>query len=114
MNKKSGLLAVSGLTNDIRDLLEAAEGGNERAKLALDMFVYSTCRNVGRHVVRPWAGQTPWCSPPAPVRTPPTSAAWSPERLGCMGFVLDDEKNVQRHDEPLVDRGPRLARGASS
>ncbi len=105
MNKKSGLLAVSGLTNDIRDLLEAAEGGNERAKLALDMFVYSTCRNVGAMwaalggadtlVFTAGAGQNS-----ADIRRMVT------ERLGCMGFVLDDEKNVQRHDEPWSIEAP--------
>ena len=39
LNKKCGLLGVSGISNDFRDLEEAMEKGNERAKLAYDMFV---------------------------------------------------------------------------
>ena len=38
MNKKSGLLGVSGLSNDLRDIIKAAEEGNYRAKLALDIY----------------------------------------------------------------------------
>lgn len=46
LNKRSGLLGVSGLTGDMRELLHAAEGGNRRAELAVDMF----CRRV-RHYI---------------------------------------------------------------
>ena len=40
LNKKSGVLGVSGVSSDFRDLDNAAENGNERAALALDMFHY--------------------------------------------------------------------------
>jgi len=49
LNKKSGLLGVSGLGNDMRDLLAAAAGGNERAQLAVDMFVYRIVKYVGAY-----------------------------------------------------------------
>ncbi len=38
MNKKSGLFGLSGLSNDLRDILKAAEEGNDRAQLALDVY----------------------------------------------------------------------------
>lgn len=47
LNKKSGVLGVSGLSSDFRDLENAAKEGNERAKLALDMFIYSVKRYIG-------------------------------------------------------------------
>ena len=47
LNKKSGVLGVSGLSSDLRDLEEAAEKGNERAQLALDMFITRVRRYVG-------------------------------------------------------------------
>jgi acetate kinase len=47
LNKKSGLLGISGVSNDVRDLWAAAEKGNERAMLALDMFAYSVRRFLG-------------------------------------------------------------------
>jgi acetate kinase len=40
LNKHSGLLGISGVSNDMRALLEAEASGNERAKLALDVFCY--------------------------------------------------------------------------
>lgn len=47
LNKKSGVLGVSGLSSDFRDLEEAAEKRNERAQLALDMFITRVRRYVG-------------------------------------------------------------------
>ena len=46
LNKQSGLLGISGLSGDMRDLLNAAEGGNRRAELAVDMF----CRRVRQYI----------------------------------------------------------------
>lgn len=40
MNKKSGLLGISGLTNDMRTIVKAIASGSEKAKLAFDMFCY--------------------------------------------------------------------------
>ena len=42
MNKKSGVAGISGVSSDFRDLDKAAAEGNERARLALDMFMYQT------------------------------------------------------------------------
>ena len=47
MNKKSGFLGISGVTSDCRDLHKAAQEGNERAQLALDMFVYQIKKFIG-------------------------------------------------------------------
>lgn len=47
MNKQSGFLGISGVSSDCRDLHAAAKGGNKRAQLALDMFVYQIKKFVG-------------------------------------------------------------------
>lgn len=47
LNKESGVWGISGVSSDFRDLDKAAAEGNERAKLALDMFVYSVKRYIG-------------------------------------------------------------------
>lgn len=47
LNKESGVLGISGISSDFRDLSKEADEGNERAKLALDMFVYSVKRYLG-------------------------------------------------------------------
>ncbi|MDD3920062.1 MAG: acetate kinase [Eubacteriales bacterium] len=49
MNKKSGMLGVSGVSSDFRDLSKAAEEGNERAALALDMFAYKVKQFIGAY-----------------------------------------------------------------
>lgn len=48
LNKKSGLIGVSGSSNDIRQLIASEEGGDKRAKLALDLFVYRVQLEIGR------------------------------------------------------------------
>ena len=50
LNKHSGLLGVSGLSNDMRKLLEAEAAGNERAKLAVDLFCYRLRKYVAAYV----------------------------------------------------------------
>lgn len=47
--KESGLKGVSGVSNDIRDITKAADEGNPRAKLALDLLVYSARHWIGAY-----------------------------------------------------------------
>lgn len=49
-NKKSGLLGISGVSSDMRDVEEAAEAGNERAQLALDIFYNRVIKYIGQYV----------------------------------------------------------------
>ncbi len=49
MNKESGVLGISGVSSDFRDLDDAVEEGNERAKLALDMFNYAVRKYIGAY-----------------------------------------------------------------
>jgi len=51
LNKKSGLLGVSGLSNDMRTIEEAAAGGHERARLAFDIFCYVLAKAIAALVV---------------------------------------------------------------
>jgi acetate kinase len=51
LNKKSGLLGVSGLSNDMRTIEEAAAGGHERARLAFDLFCYVLAKSIAGLVV---------------------------------------------------------------
>jgi len=49
LNKRSGLLGISGVSSDFRDILEAAEKGNDRAQLAIDMFSYRVKKYIGEY-----------------------------------------------------------------
>lgn len=50
MNKKSGVDGISGISSDFRDVETAADNGNERAALALDIFAYSVKRYIGMYM----------------------------------------------------------------
>lgn len=49
MNRESGLLGVSGISDDMRDILEAAGNGDENAKEAIDMFCYLVIKYIGSY-----------------------------------------------------------------
>jgi acetate kinase len=49
MNKKSGVLGVSGVSSDFRDLEDASAAGNDRARLAMDMFTYQCKKFIGAY-----------------------------------------------------------------
>lgn len=49
LNKKSGVLGISGVSSDFRDVLEESEKGNERAKLALDIFNYKVRAQISAY-----------------------------------------------------------------
>ncbi|VBB05666.1 aliphatic acid kinase short-chain [Lucifera butyrica] len=49
LNKKSGVLGVSGVSSDFRDIEEAAVAGNDRAQLALEMFAYKVRKYIGSY-----------------------------------------------------------------
>jgi acetate kinase len=51
LSKEGGLLGLSGVSNDLRDIERAAEGGNARAQLAIDAFVESIRHYVGAYLV---------------------------------------------------------------
>ncbi len=50
LNKQSGLLGISGVSSDMREVGAAADGGNDRAKLAIDMFVYRVKKYIGSYI----------------------------------------------------------------
>ena len=49
LNKESGILGLSGISSDFRDLEKANEEGNERAKMALNVFEYRVAKYVGAY-----------------------------------------------------------------
>ena len=49
LNKKSGVLGISGVSSDMREVTAAANSGNERARLALDMYFYRIKKYIGAY-----------------------------------------------------------------
>ena len=50
LNKRSGLLGISGISNDMRQLIDASNKGNERARLAIDIFAYRVKKYISAYV----------------------------------------------------------------
>ncbi|MDK2903665.1 MAG: acetate kinase [Clostridiales bacterium] len=50
LNKESGILGISGVSSDLRDVEDAAAAGNERAQLAMDMLCYRAKKYVGSYI----------------------------------------------------------------
>ena len=95
LNKKSGVLGISGVSSDFRDVIEAANKGNERAKLALDIFHYKV-----RAQIAAYAGIMGGVD--VIVFTAGIGENSSLTRKECLngleflGFNIDDEKNAVR------------------
>ena len=70
LNKKSGLLGISGVSSDKRDVEEAAAAGNKRAQLASDMLNYQIKKTIGAYI----AAMAAW----TPSSLPAASASMTP------------------------------------
>lgn len=101
LNKKSGMLGVSGVSNDNRDITAAAESGNKRAQLAVDMQRYQIAKFVGSYMAA-------MNGVDAVVFTGGIGENDSALRkevcsyLGFAGVEVCDEKNAVRGEETLI------------
>ena len=103
LNKKSGVLGISGLSSDFRDLEEAAENGNKRAKLALDVFVSRVKKYVGAYAAT-------MCGIDALIFTAGIGENSSYVRekicegLECLNIRIDSELNKVRGEEAQLNK----------
>ena len=103
LNKKSGVLGVSGVSSDFRDLEAAAEEGNERAKLALDMFDYSVAKVVGSYAAA-MNGVDAIIFTAGVGENAPTTRAGISSYLGYLGAELDEEANAKRGEDRCISK----------
>ncbi|MDD6158378.1 MAG: acetate kinase [bacterium] len=95
LNKKSGVLGISGVSSDFRDLDNAAAEGNVRAQLALDKFAYEVKKYIGAYIAA--MGGVDVLTFTAGVGENSSSMRASIcEGLECFGIKLDPEKNKGR------------------
>lgn len=103
LNKQSGVLGISGVSSDFRDLEIAMEEGNSRAKLALDVFVNRVKKYVGAYVAT-------MCSIDALVFTAGIgeNSGYIREKvcegLECLGIKIDSELNNVRGEEAQLNK----------
>ena len=98
LNKKSGVLGISGVGSDFRDLEKAAKDGNERAQLALDKFAYEVRKYIGSYAAA--MGGVDIITFTAGVgENGPDMRESICEGLGFLGVHVDHEKNQVRGKE---------------
>ncbi len=102
LNKKCGMLGVSGVSSDFRDLTAAAEAGNDRARLALDMFSYSCKKYVGAYMAALGGLDCIVFTAGVGENTPQVRAGIL-KGLDAFGIKLDEEKNVYKNDGAIHD-----------
>ncbi len=95
MNKESGVSGVSGVSSDFRDLSKAADEGNERAKLALDMFCYSVKKSIGSYAAA-MGGIDAVVFTAGVGENDSQTRASVVDGLDFMGIKIDPEKNAVR------------------
>ncbi len=104
LNKKSGLLGVSGISNDYREIRRAARDGNERAQTALDMFYHRIKKYIGAYTAV-------MGSVDAVVFTAGCGENEGAARAGILssmsylGIELDPEANKVKSEEKLISSG---------
>ena len=98
LNKKSGVLGISGVGSDFRDLEKAAKEGNKRAQLALDKFAYEVRKYIGSYAAA--MGGVDIITFTAGVgENGPDMRESICEGLGFLGVHVDHEKNQVRGKE---------------
>lgn len=95
LNKKSGMLGISGVSSDFRDLDTAINEGNLRAKLAKDMFILSVKKIIGSYIAE--MGGVDAIVFTAGVGENDRSVRWDVcEHMEYLGIKVDPEKNKYR------------------
>ena len=101
LNKKSGVLGISGISSDFRDLIAKKQEGDERATLALDAFEYRVAKYIGSYI-------TAMNGVDAIVFTAGVGENNGVVRekvmdyFGYLGIKLDKEKNLNCREEGIV------------
>ncbi len=101
LNKKSGVEGISGVSSDFRDLASAAEEGNERAELALEVFAYRVAKYVGSYVAA-MNGVDNIVFTAGIGENDPETRARILKYLGYLGIEINAEANGKRGKEMVI------------
>ena len=101
LNKKSGLMGLSGVSSDMRDVYTAAEAGNERAQMTLDIWAYRVKKYIGAYAAA-MGGLDAVIFTAGIGENDKRSRASVCEGLEFMGIKLDPEKNNIRGVEAEI------------
>ncbi len=109
LNKKSGVLGMSGVSSDFRDIEAAEAEGNQRAKAALDAFYYRVAKYIGAYVAA-MNGVDAIAFTAGVGENNGIGRAIICEYLGYLGTEIDAEKNNIRGEERVISKdGSKVA-----
>lgn len=101
LNKKSGVLGMSGVSSDFRDLEKAAQEGNERAKNAQEAFAYRVAKYIGSYAAA-MNGIDGIAFTAGVGENDGYIRSLVCSYLGFLGVALDEEKNKVRGEETVI------------
>ena len=101
LNKESGLQGVSGLSSDMRDIIDAKDSGNERALTAFNLFTKRIADFIGSYYITLEGADAIVFTAGIGENSAPVREAVM-KRLSVLGIEIDHEANQKRGDELLV------------
>lgn len=101
LNKKSGMLAVSGKSSDFRDLNDGMDNGDERCKLALEIFCYKVAKYIGSYITA-LHGVDAIAFTAGVGENDNVVRKMVIEYFDYMGIKLDEEENNKRGDDRYI------------
>ena len=103
LNKESGMLGISGISSDLRDVEREYANGNDRARLALEVYAYHIRKYIGAYAVA--LGRVDGLIFTAGVGEHASLVReWACDGLEAIGAILDPFKNATRHDEAIISK----------
>jgi acetate kinase len=106
LNKESGMLGISGVSSDQREILSGAAQGDARCQLALQMQAYSVKKYIGAYVAALNGADAVIFTAGIGENSPDFRAAVCAE-MDYLGLAIDAEKNQARSGEPRVISAPQ-------
>lgn len=101
LNKKSGVLGISGVSSDFRDIETAAEDGNSRAQLAIDVFNYKVKTTIGSYVAA-MDGVDAIVFTAGLGENSPFTRKQICSGLTYLGIKIDDDNNNKKREEVII------------
>lgn len=103
LNKKSGVLGISGVSSDFRDLTKAAEDGNHRAEIAIEAYAYRIAKYIGAYTAA-MNGVDAIVFTAGVGENNGAIRKNICEYLGYLGVELDDGENAKRGEDLVISK----------
>lgn len=101
LNKKSGLLGISGVSSDSRDIEDGIKSGNDRCKLAQEMYVNKIVKYIAEYYVE-LGGVDAIVFTAGVGENSITTRKQIIDKLACLGIKLDEQRNNVRAEVALI------------